>query len=35
VASVIEPLESDVALAIATIFFYNIVAVLTFPLSAA
>jgi uncharacterized integral membrane protein (TIGR00698 family) len=31
VASVIEPLESDVALAIATIFFYNIVAVLTFP----
>jgi len=25
VASVIEPLESDVALAIATIFFYNIV----------
>jgi uncharacterized integral membrane protein (TIGR00698 family) len=31
VASVIEPLEADVALAIATIFFYNIVAVLTFP----
>jgi uncharacterized integral membrane protein (TIGR00698 family) len=31
VASVIEPLESDVALSIATIFFYNIVAVLTFP----
>lgn len=31
VASVIEPLEGDVALAIATIFFYNIVAVLTFP----
>jgi uncharacterized integral membrane protein (TIGR00698 family) len=31
VASVIEPLETDVALAIATIFFYNIVAVLTFP----
>jgi uncharacterized integral membrane protein (TIGR00698 family) len=31
VASVIEPLESDVSLAIATIFFYNIVAVLTFP----
>ena len=31
VASVIEPLEADVALSIATIFFYNIVAVLTFP----
>jgi uncharacterized integral membrane protein (TIGR00698 family) len=31
VASVIEPVEADVALAIATIFFYNIVAVLTFP----
>jgi uncharacterized integral membrane protein (TIGR00698 family) len=31
VASVIEPLEADTALAIATIFFYNIVAVLTFP----
>jgi len=31
VASVIEPDEADVALAIATIFFYNIVAVLTFP----
>lgn len=31
VASVIEPLEGEVALAIATIFFYNIVAVLTFP----
>ena len=31
VASVIEPPEADVALAIATIFFYNIVAVLTFP----
>jgi uncharacterized integral membrane protein (TIGR00698 family) len=31
VASVIEPLEADVSLAIATIFFYNIVAVLTFP----
>jgi uncharacterized integral membrane protein (TIGR00698 family) len=31
VASVIEPLEADVALAIATIFFYNIVAVFTFP----
>jgi len=32
VSSVIEPRESDVSLAIATIFFYNIVAVLTFPL---
>jgi uncharacterized integral membrane protein (TIGR00698 family) len=31
VASVIEPDDADVALAIATIFFYNIVAVLTFP----
>jgi uncharacterized integral membrane protein (TIGR00698 family) len=31
VASVIEPLEAEVALAIATIFFYNIVAVLSFP----
>ena len=31
VASVIEPPEADVALAIATIFFYNIVAVFTFP----
>jgi uncharacterized integral membrane protein (TIGR00698 family) len=31
VASVIEPLEADVALSIATIFFYNVVAVLTFP----
>lgn len=31
VASVIEPVEADVALAIATIFFYNIAAVLTFP----
>jgi uncharacterized integral membrane protein (TIGR00698 family) len=31
VSSVIEPSDEDVALAIATIFFYNIVAVLTFP----
>jgi uncharacterized integral membrane protein (TIGR00698 family) len=31
VASVIEPEETDVALGIAVIFFYNIVAVLTFP----
>ena len=31
VASVIEPDEAEVALSIATIFFYNIVAVLTFP----
>jgi len=31
VASVVEPLEADVAMAIATIFFYNVVAVLTFP----
>ena len=32
VSSVIEPTEADVSLAIATIFFYNVVAVLTFPL---
>ncbi len=32
VSSVIEPSETDVSLAIATIFFYNILAVLTFPL---
>ncbi len=32
VASVLEPSEADVALAIATVFFYNVVAVLTFPL---
>ncbi len=31
VASVIEPEEADVALSIATVFFYNIVAVLVFP----
>ncbi len=31
-SSVIEPTEAEVSLAIATIFFYNIVAVLTFPL---
>jgi uncharacterized integral membrane protein (TIGR00698 family) len=31
VASVIEPLEADLALSIAVIFFYNVVAVLTFP----
>jgi uncharacterized integral membrane protein (TIGR00698 family) len=31
VSSVIEPDEADVALAIATVFFYNIVAVLVFP----
>jgi len=31
VASVIAPLEADVALSIATVFFYNVVAVLTFP----
>jgi uncharacterized integral membrane protein (TIGR00698 family) len=31
VASVIEPLDADVSMAIATIFFYNIIAVLTFP----
>ena len=31
VASVIEPEEIDVALSIATVFFYNIVAVLIFP----
>jgi uncharacterized integral membrane protein (TIGR00698 family) len=32
ISSVIEPTESEVSLAIATIFFYNVVAVLTFPL---
>jgi len=32
VSSVIDPSEAEVSLAIATIFFYNIVAVLTFPL---
>lgn len=32
VSAVIEPDEADVALAIAVIFFYNIVAVVTFPL---
>lgn len=32
VASVIEPSEAEVALAIATVFTYNIIAVLTFPL---
>jgi len=32
VSAVIEPEEADVALAIATIFFYNIAAVLLFPL---
>ena len=32
VSCVIEPSEAEVSLAIATIFFYNIVAVLTFPL---
>jgi uncharacterized integral membrane protein (TIGR00698 family) len=32
VASVIEPREDEIALSIATIFLYNIVAVLTFPL---
>ncbi len=32
VSSVLEPTEAEVALSIATIFFYNIVAVLTFPL---
>ncbi len=32
VSAVIEPAEVDVALAIATIFLYNIAAVLTFPL---
>jgi uncharacterized integral membrane protein (TIGR00698 family) len=31
VATVIEPAESEIALAIATVFFYNIVAVLAFP----
>jgi uncharacterized integral membrane protein (TIGR00698 family) len=31
VSSVIAPAEADVALAIATVFFYNIVAVLVFP----
>ena len=31
VSSVIEPEEIDIALAIATVFFYNIVAVLIFP----
>jgi uncharacterized integral membrane protein (TIGR00698 family) len=31
VASVIEPEEADVALSIATVFFYNIIAVLVFP----
>ncbi len=31
VASVIEPEETDVALGVAVIFFYNVVAVLTFP----
>ena len=31
VSSVIEPLEADVALSIATIFFYNVVAVFAFP----
>jgi uncharacterized integral membrane protein (TIGR00698 family) len=31
VSSVIEPAESEIALAIATVFFYNIVAVLVFP----
>lgn len=31
VATVIEPAEADVALSIATIFFYNIAAVLLFP----
>ena len=32
ISSVIEPTEAEVSLAIATIFFYNVVAVLTFPL---
>lgn len=32
VSAVLEPSEADVALAIATVFVYNIVAVLTFPL---
>ena len=31
VATVIEPAEGEIALAIATVFFYNIVAVLIFP----
>jgi len=31
VSSVIEPDEAEIALAIATVFFYNIVAVLVFP----
>jgi uncharacterized integral membrane protein (TIGR00698 family) len=31
VSAVIEPAEAEVALAIATVFFYNIVAVLVFP----
>lgn len=31
VATVIEPAESEIALAIATVFFYNVVAVLAFP----
>lgn len=31
VSSVIEPEEAEIALAIATVFFYNIVAVLVFP----
>jgi len=31
VSSVLEPDEADVALAIATVFFYNIVAVIVFP----
>ncbi|MDQ6926471.1 MAG: putative sulfate exporter family transporter, partial [Candidatus Eremiobacteraeota bacterium] len=31
VSSVIEPEEEEIALAIATVFFYNVVAVLVFP----
>jgi uncharacterized integral membrane protein (TIGR00698 family) len=31
VSSVIEPEEAEIALAIATVFFYNVVAVLAFP----
>jgi uncharacterized integral membrane protein (TIGR00698 family) len=31
VSTVIEPPEADIALAIATVFFYNVVAVLLFP----
>lgn len=31
VASVLEPEETDVALAIATVFFYNVIAVVVFP----